>query len=184
MRLIDLMAIYSRLSDHFGQGKWWPAESRFEVMVGAILTQQTTWRNVARAIENLKDRRLLSVDALAAAPPEIIEECVRPSGFFRQKADRIKRLAEHLLAGYKGDLNVFFERDLGIIRNELLSFSGIGQETADSILLYAGDKPKFVVDAYTFRIFSRLGMDFNRKYEEAQKFFEDRVQPDVKVYKN
>ena len=179
-----LMQIYRALEDRFSGSTWWPHETPFEVMVGAILTQQTVWKNVDLAIRNLKKRKLMGVEVLAKAPIEDIESCVRPSGFYRQKAQRVQHLARYLANNYKGNIEGFFERETEQMRHELLSLKGIGPETADSMLLFAGDKPKFVVDAYTFRIFSRLGMDFEGKYSRAQKFFEKRLPEDVEVYKN
>ena len=179
-----LMQIYHALETRFGRGTWWPHETPFEVMVGAILTQQTVWKNVDKAIDNLKKRNLIEVKPLASAPIEEIEECVRPSGFYKQKAARIQHLARHLVDNHQGDVDTFFKREIGQLRNELLSLPGIGPETADSMLLYAGNKPKFVVDAYTFRIFAQLGLDFERRYDRAQAFFEDRLPEDVEVYKN
>jgi endonuclease-3 related protein len=179
-----LMHIHRTLKKRFDQDTWWPHETPFEVMVGAILTQQTVWKNVDRAIANLKRAGLMDPRALASAPIRNIEDCVRPSGFYKQKAERIRHLAGYLSDNYQGDIEKFFEREIEQVRHELLSLSGIGPETADSMLLYAGSKPKFVVDAYTFRIFTRLGMDFQRKYDRAQAFFEERLPRDAEVYKN
>jgi endonuclease-3 related protein len=180
----DVMDIYERLSEHFGDQMWWPADTPFEVMIGAILTQQTAWRNVEISIKNLKSAGLLEIEQLAKAPIEKVENCVRPSGFFRQKAKRIKSLAHHLWEDYKGELDFFFEKDVETLRNELLDLEGIGPETADSILLYADSKLKFVVDAYTFRTFKRLGMDFKGSYKMAQDFFEENLPEDLKLYRN
>jgi endonuclease-3 related protein len=179
-----LTHIYRALGTRFGCGTWWPHETAFEVMVGAILTQQTVWKNVDSAIENLKREGLMDPWALANATIGNIENCVRPSGFYKQKAERIQHLARHLADNYQGDIEKFFEREIELVRNELLSLPGIGPETADSMLLYAGNKLKFVVDAYTFRIFTRLGLDFEGKYDSAQAFFEERLPEDVEVYKN
>jgi endonuclease-3 related protein len=179
-----LMHIHQTLEKHFSQDSWWPHETPFEVMVGAILIQQTVWKNVDRAIENLKGEGLMDPRALAGAPIRNIEDCVRPSGFYKQKAGRIQHLARHVVDSYQGDVDTFFEREIGPLRKELLSLPGIGPETADSMLLYAGGRPKFVVDAYTFRIFTRLGIDFERQYDRAQAFFEARLPRDSEVYKN
>lgn len=179
-----LMHIHQIFKKRFDQGTWWPHETPFEVMVGAILTQQTIWKNVDVAIENLKRAGLMDPRALADASIEDIEKCVRPSGFYKQKAARVQYLAKYLVDNYVGETEKLFEMDIEYVRNELLSLPGIGPETADSMLLYAGGRPKFVVDAYTFRIFTRLGMDFDGKYDRAQTFFEDSLPKDAELYKN
>lgn len=180
----DTMNIYRRLHSLYGESGWWPAETPFEVMVGAILTQQTTWTNVEKCIQNLKEAGFLDIEALATAQIWEIEDCIKQSGFFRQKARRIKMMANHILKGYSGDLTEFFKKEAGDLRKELLSLEGIGYETADSILLYADSKPKFVIDAYTQRIFSRLGIDFHGKYHMAQEYFEYNLPEDVGLYRN
>lgn len=180
----EVMGIYARLFEYFGDQKWWPADTPFEVMIGAILTQQTAWKNVELSIKELKDAGLLEIRPLAEATIETVEECVKSSGFFRQKARRIKSMAEHLEHHYKGDLDLFFGMDVEVARQELLKLEGIGPETADSILLYADSKLKFVVDAFTFRTFKRLGVDFKGSYEKAQDFFESKLQKDLTLYRN
>lgn len=180
----SLMDVYRELYGHFGRSAWWPAESPFEVMVGAILTQQTVWKNVERAIHGLKREDLMDPGSLSDSPLARIEACIRPSGFYRQKAVRLRALARHLADNYGGSTESFFNRDTGTVRRELLSLPGVGPETADSMLLYAGDKPRFVVDAYTFRVFERLGFDIGNSYDSAQWFFEKRLPADVELYKN
>jgi endonuclease-3 related protein len=180
----DVMDIYTLLLDHFGDQRWWPAETPFEVMIGAILTQQTTWKNVELCVKNLKSAGLLEIQPLAKAPIKRVQDCVRTSGFFRQKARRIKSLAQHVMDNYDGDLDALFKKDAESLRSELLSLNGIGFETADSILLYADSKLKFVVDAYTFRTFKRLGVDFAGSYKTAQDFFEASVLEDLNIYRN
>jgi endonuclease-3 related protein len=184
MKTPDIMNIYYQLHSFYGESGWWPAETPFEVMVGAILTQQTTWTNVEKSIEKLKMAGLLKIKSLAEADIGKIEMCIRQSGFFRQKARRVKLLANHILKGYGGDLNEFFKKDVKELRKELLSIEGIGCETADSILLYADSKPKFVIDAYTLRIFSRLGANFEGKYQKTQEFFESNLPEDVGLFRN
>ncbi len=184
MAELQLMSLYKHLSEHFGNDTWWIAETPFEVMVGALLIQQTTWKNVENSIANLKDAELLSIESLALADITAIEDCIRPSGFYRQKAGRLKALARYLLEGYSGDLNEFFARDTHIIRKELLSLAGIGQETADSILLYADKKLKFVIDAYTFRTFKHLGLDFEGHYKKAQEYFEAQLPKNLEIYRH
>ena len=184
MKEPDIMEIYEQLYSFYGESKWWPADTPFEVMIGAILTQQTVWRNVEKSMEKLKDARLLEIESLAKADIEAIEECVRQSGFFRQKARRLKLLASHIMEQHNGDLDEFFAQDMVSLRTELLGLEGIGPETADSILLYADSKAKFVIDAYTFRIFKRIGIDFFGNYNMAQEYFESILPSDVGMYRN
>jgi endonuclease-3 related protein len=173
MKEPDLMEIYECLYSFYGESKWWPAETPFEVMIGAILTQQTIWSNVEKSIDRLKAAGLLEMENLAKADIRTIEECVRQSGFFRQKARRIKLLASHISKHHNGNLDNFFDQDINDLRIELLNLEGIGPETADSILLYADSKIKFVIDAYTFRIFKRIGI-----------YFESKLPSDLSIYRN
>jgi len=179
-----LMKIYRALKTRFGSGMWWPHETPFEVMVGAILTQQTVWKNVDLAIENLKKKGFMDPGPLAEAPIKEVEKCLRPSGFYKQKSARVQNLARYVTDNYNGDIGSFFDRGVDHVRNELLSLPGIGPETADSMLLFAGNRAKFVVDAYTFRVFTRLGVDFEGRYDVAQDFFEKRLPEDAELYKN
>ena len=153
-----LMTIYQCLLDHFGPRHWWPAETPFEVVVGAILTQNTAWRNVEYAIANLRGAGALTPAAVLALGPSELEILVRPAGFFRQKTARLQGLVRYLRDRHEGDLQGWLKQPLAALRTELLSLPGIGPETADSILLYAGGRPSFVVDAYTRRLFGRLGL--------------------------
>lgn len=153
-----LLAVYAALLSRYGERHWWPAETPFEVVVGAILTQNTAWSNVERAVAALKHAGVLSAAGVARLPIEELQALIRPAGFFRQKAQRLQTLACHLLQHYQGEVQPWLAGDLAATRRELLAFSGIGPETADSILLYAGSRPSFVVDAYTRRLFSRLGL--------------------------
>jgi endonuclease-3 related protein len=180
----DLLDIYHRLYSFYGESKWWPAKTPFEVMIGAILTQQTIWRNVEKSINKLNANGLLEIETLAEEDIGVIEECIRQSGFFRQKARRLKLMASHILKHYNGDLDEFFAQDIDTLRTELLGLDGIGPETADSILLYADSKAKFVIDAYTFRIFKRIGIDFLGKYNKTQEYFETNLPSDVRMYRN
>jgi endonuclease-3 related protein len=184
MKKPDSLNIYRTLHSFYDESGWWPAETPFEVMVGAILTQQTTWTSVEKSIKKLKDTGLLEVKPLAKADIGTIEDCVKQSGFYRQKARRIKMLANHILKGYGGNLNELFKKDIDELRKELLSLEGVGFETADSILLYADSKPKFVIDAYTHRICLRLGLDFKGNYQKAQEYFESNLPKDVGLYRN
>jgi len=178
-----ILNIYQILSDHFGPRHWWPADSPFEVVVGAILTQNTAWTNVELAIQNLKQAGSLSLEKLAELPIERLEELIRPSGFFRQKAIRLQSLAKHLAKDWQSDLTGFCGGPLDDTRTRLLARPGIGPETADSILLYAANRPSFVVDAYTRRIFGRLGLLHGReKYDEIRLMFMQNLPEQVQLY--
>lgn len=147
------------LAEAYGpQPAWWPAETPFEVCVGAILVQNTTWRQVERAIENLKAAGAMNPHALRALPPEALENLVRPSGTFRQKARRLHAFCDHLFARWDGDLAAMFAQDGPALRAELRGIWGIGEETADAITLFGAHRPAFIVDAYTTRITRRLGL--------------------------
>ncbi len=175
--------MHEKLAAAFDPRGWWPAETPFEVIAGAILTHQTAWKNVEKAMENLKKKRLMDNDdplRLARAPIETIQECVKCTGFYKQKAARLKKTAAYF-AKYPS-LGAFFQKPIQEARRELLSLDGIGPETADSILLYAGNKPVFVIDAYTLRACERvLGKKFS--YHEAQKFFEKNLPRDAELFK-
>jgi len=176
------MAIYDALLRAQGHRDWWPGDTPFEVMVGAILTQNTAWSNVETAIAGLKEAGLLEPAPLAGAARTAIERAVRPSGYFRQKARRVRDLARHLVDGYGGDVGLFFARPTDEVREELLSLKGIGPETADSMLLYAGGHPVFVVDAYTHRIFGRLGLAQGLAYDGMQALFTGSLDPDAGLF--
>lgn len=168
----DLYKIYRLLFKAFGPQHWWPARTRFEVIVGAILTQNTTWLNVEKAVENLRKARLLNLKALAAASTRKLYPFLRPTGYYRIKARRLKAAINFLSKRGQGNLNRFFSQPLEQARKELLSVKGIGPETADSILLYAGKKPIFVIDAYTRRIFERLKiLQAGESYDHIQRLF-------------
>ena len=174
--------MYEKLYRIYGPQGWWPAETRFEIMVGAILTQQTAWRNVEIAIARLKSENLLTIRALAQAPIERIEKLAEPCGFYRQKSRRLKEMSLHLMERWNGDLDLFFNRETSAIREELLSLNGVGPETADSILLYAGEKPVFVIDGYTLRLMERYWGMRRTSYRRAQELFQSSLPQDVKLY--
>jgi endonuclease-3 related protein len=179
-----LAQFYGRMSAHYGPTHWWPGDSPFEIAIGAILTQNTAWTNVEKAIENLKRAGLLDVRAMLAAPEEALETALRPSGYFRQKTQKVKRFCAHLIAHYDGRMDRMARRPLDELRKELLGLKGIGPETADDILLYACDKTVFVVDAYTHRIFSRHGfIPAKIGYEDLRAFFEGNLEPDGHTFK-
>ena len=154
----ELLNYYRALLSRWGPQNWWPAQSRLEVIVGAYLTQNTNWSNVEKAMTNLRRARALSIAGLRKIPIASLEQLVRPSGYFRQKAQKLKTFISFLDANYSGSLDHMFAQPTEKLRAELLSLKGVGPETADSILLYAGNQPVFVVDAYTRRIFERHGI--------------------------
>jgi len=179
----SLLFLYQKLFEHFGPLNWWPADSPFEVVIGAILTQNTAWTNVEQALANLKKAGLLSARSIAETPVHQLEGLIRPSGFFRQKAIRLQNLSRHLVMEWQSNLNDFCSGPLEESRTRLLAMPGIGPETADSILLYAANRPSFVIDAYTRRIFVRIGvLQGNEKYDEIRKFFMQQLPEDVTLY--
>ena len=181
---MDLLPVYERLRDHFKiKDCWWPHETTFEIMVGALLTQNTAWGNVEKAIKNLKTEGILDIKSLSKTNRKRLEEAIRPSGFFKQKAGYLSEFSRHLYTKYKGDLNGFFNRDTNVIRQELLLCKGIGKETADSMLLYAGNKLIFVIDAYTKRMCFRLKLTDLVNYDELQSFFQTNLRKEVYLYK-
>ena len=175
--------IFRRLLVHYGPQQWWPAETPFEVIVGALLMQQTAWRNVAAAIRSLKAAGLLEVRALAAAPIPVIRRHVKIAGLYRTKPRRLRSFCRHLLLRSDGDLERYFDRPMEEVRSDLLAQDGVGPETADSILLYAGAHPIFLVDAYTIRIGRRIGLFDGERYGAVQRHFEDRVPRELETYR-
>lgn len=164
---------YQALFSAWGRQHWWPAQSRFEVIIGAYLTQNTSWTNVEKALGNLRRARLLTIRGIRRTPQPRLEELIRPSGYFRQKAQRLKTFVSFLDTHYGGSLARMFARPTSALRDELLALNGVGPETADSILLYAGNHPVFVVDAYTRRILERhRNISGNTPYDEIRMLFE------------
>lgn len=164
---------YTALSGAWGAQHWWPAETQFEVIVGAYLTQNTAWTNVERALANLRRANLLSLEGIREVRLPRLQRLIRPSGYFRQKAARLKTFVAFLDNNYEGSLPRLFSQSTVKLREELLSLNGIGPETADSILLYAGNHPVFVVDAYTRRILDRHGIvPEQTNYEEIRQLFQ------------
>ncbi|HEO71053.1 MAG TPA: endonuclease III domain-containing protein [Candidatus Hydrogenedentes bacterium] len=179
-----LETIYGLLSAHYGPTHWWPGDTPFEIAVGAVLTQNAAWRNVEQAIENLKRGKLLRPRAILACPDGKLEEALRPSGYFRVKAKRLRSFCTYLVRRYQGSMAGMARRPLEQLRPELLKVNGIGPETADDILLYACEKPVFVVDAYTRRILERHGLPVaGMGYEELRALFETALAPDVAMFK-
>jgi endonuclease-3 related protein len=175
--------VYRRLLTALGPQNWWPGDTQFEILVGAVLVQNTNWQNVERAIHNLREADLLEPRALYDVPAEELEELIRPAGYFRVKAQRLRALLQFVVECYDGSLEAMFRRPLDELRTELLGVHGVGPETADSILLYAGRMPTFVVDAYTYRIFGRHGwIDLESDYGRIQEYFHDRLPADAPMY--
>jgi endonuclease-3 related protein len=174
----EIRTYYRALYEAWGPQNWWPARSPFEVIVGAYLTQNTAWTNVEKAMANLRAARALSLAGIRRLPSAELERLIRPSGYFRQKALRLKIFIGFLDRRYGGSLNRFFARPTALIREELLALNGVGSETADSILLYAGNHPVFVVDAYTRRILARHEiLPLESDYEEIRKLFQAALAP-------
>jgi len=162
------------------QAAWWPAESTFEVCVGAILVQNTTWQQVARAIAKLKAAGALDLAVLLSLPTETVEDLLRPSGTFRQKARRLETFCRHLMTRWEGDLAAMLAQDGAALRAELLGIWGIGEETADAIVLFAAHQPAFIVDAYTTRIVRRLGLVAEEGTRHGVRaLFTDALPPDA-----
>ena len=178
-----LLTYYKKLYKRFGPRHWWPGETPFEVMVGAILTQNTNWVNVEKAIANLKAYNVLSPKRLYEIDISILASLIRPAGYFNIKAKRLKTFIKWFMENYEGKIEKLKTVDTAILREQLLSVKGIGNETADSILLYALGKPTFVVDAYTYRVFSRHRLiPEETTYEEIKDFFESNLKRDLKLF--
>jgi endonuclease-3 related protein len=176
-------SIYKKLYAAFGPQHWWPADSPFEVMVGAILTQNTNWQNVEKAINNLKKQKVLSPLKLRRLSLRRLASLIRSAGYYNIKAARLRTFLDFFFQAYKGKVRKMRLASQEALRRQLLSVKGIGPETADSILLYALDKPVFVVDAYTRRILARHGLlGEDASYEEVQGFFARNLKKDVRLY--
>jgi endonuclease-3 related protein len=177
------MDIYERLFARYGPQGWWPGDGCFEIAVGAILTQNTNWTNVEKAIGNLKRAGCLSAEKLYSLPIEQLAELIRPAGYFNLKAQRLGNFLQWLFDKHDGDIESLAELAPSVLREQLLGIKGIGPETADSICLYAFDKPVFVVDAYTGRIFGRHGfLDEGCGYQQIQELFESDLGKDAQLY--
>jgi len=177
-----LINIYHQLMAHYGTQHWWPAREPFEVIVGAILTQSAAWTNVAKAIANLKSANAMSPVALRQLPLSELATLIHPCGYYNAKALKLKSLVNWLGENYNDDLDKLFASDIDHLRQQLLSIHGIGEETADSIILYAAHKPIFVIDAYTRRIISRIGLASDNSYTTYQALFMDNLPTDVKLF--
>lgn len=175
---------YERLFRHFGPQHWWPGDSKLEIVLGAILTQNTAWSNVEKALKNIKDAGSISLGFLRETDLNMLAQLIRPTGYFNQKAARVKGFIEYLDENYHGHLEEMLSLHLQDLRTALLSIKGIGPETADDIILYAAEKPVFVIDSYTKRVMSRHSIcSQNVGYEELQTIIETQVPKNVPIYK-
>ncbi len=170
---MSVKALVKTLEGAYGTAEWWPSESAFEIAVGAILTQRTSWTNVQMAIRDLKSSDAMSPAAIRSLDDPSLHGIIRSSGFYRQKSRYLKSFSTHILDRYGGDIGLMRERPLAELRPELLSLEGIGPETADTIMLYALCLPSFVVDSYSFRLLGRLGIYSGRNYGQVKAMFED-----------
>ena len=178
-----LHSIFAVLLEQHGPLNWWPAETPFEVCIGAILTQNTNWGNVEKAIANLRRGTLLSPKAIRDVSTELLAEAIRPAGYYNIKSGRLKDFVLWLFAEFDGELDQMFLGDWKLLREKLLRVRGIGPETGDSIILYAGNKPTFVVDAYTKRLFARLGIvEEGSGYEDVRRIFMEELPADAELY--
>jgi endonuclease III related protein len=178
-----LMEIYTRLYNHFGPRHWWPGDTQLEIMVGAVLTQNTAWKNVEKALAVLKTTGNLNLAALYYISPHELAQLIRPAGYYNLKASRLKNLIAFVFEESAGELKRFFNGEVERLRNRLLAVKGIGPETADSILLYAAGLSTFVVDAYTIRVLARHGLiESKSSYETVRKLFMDCLPPQPSLY--
>ena len=177
----SLMAIYDTLYTHYGNLNWWPAKSPYEVIVGAVLVQNTAWGNVEKAITNFADN--LNPETITKIDIDNLKDIIKPAGFFNQKALYLKAITEWF-AGYSFDTAIVVKEPMDKIRSELLSTKGIGKETADAILLYAFGFPSFVIDAYTIRLCSRIPIDIGNGYDIAKAYFENNIPKSIEIYNN
>lgn len=178
-----LLAVYERLYQAFGPQHWWPADTPSEVIIGAILTQNTSWKNVRQSIQVLRQHGLLNFEALSDLPVSELASMIRSSGYYNQKARKLKAFCEYLRAQWQGDLSTLLSREMDDLRRDLLQVHGIGPETADCIVLYAAYHPSFVVDAYTHRIFHRHGwIGEEVDYHSLRDYFMQALEPDVTFF--
>jgi len=179
----QLLEIYKLLFKRFGPQHWWPGQTRFEIIIGAILTQNTNWGNVKKAIANLKTAKRMTPEALHKLKHEQLAELIHPAGYFNIKARRLKSFLDWLFENYDGKLSNLEKIDTGRLREELLAVKGIGPETADSILLYAFERPVFVIDAYTARVLCRHHLiELGADYSQLQDLFQSNLPQDVKLF--
>lgn len=178
-----LHEMYGKLYRVFGPQQWWPGDTPFEIAVGAILTQNTNWSNVEKAVGNLKQDKALSAKAIHEMPAGRLAELIKPAGYYNVKAKRLKSFISLLMLDYRGSMKRMGKEDLNQLRQVLLRTNGVGPETADSIMLYALEKPVFVIDAYTKRVLSRHGiMSYDRSYDKFQDLFHTSMKKDLKMF--
>jgi endonuclease-3 related protein len=178
-----LSEAYERMLSAIGPQNWWPGESAFEILVGAVLVQNTAWRNVERAIANLRDAAVMSPQALYDLPINELAELIRPAGYYQVKAKRLRNLLQFVIENYEGSLEAMFRTTVPTLREQLLGVHGIGPETADAILLYAGGLPTFVVDTYAHRVLARHGwIGYDSSYDEIKTYFESELPVDAALY--
>ncbi|MBI5810527.1 MAG: endonuclease III domain-containing protein, partial [Deltaproteobacteria bacterium] len=174
---------YKSLYGSFGPQGWWPGRTRFEMIAGAILTQNTAWTNVRKAIDNLRREKLLTPGGVHSLDVKRLAALIRPAGYFNIKAKRLKNFTDHLYSGYNGSLGRLFNKGSKALREELLNINGIGPETADSIILYAAGLPEFVVDAYTKRVLKRHGLaGEDTGYEEMKALFMENLPGSARLF--
>lgn len=184
---MNVFRLYGQLRRQYGPQAWWPAKARgyearcLEICLGAILTQNTNWKNVERALDNLRRAGALSLPRLLVMPRKELAALIRPSGYYNQKAIKLQAFAAFVQAGCGGSFRKMFKQPTMAVREQLLRVHGIGKETADSMLLYAGNKPIFVIDAYTKRLLAGKGIVF-KEYDEYRNFFEKQLRRNVKLY--
>lgn len=175
--------IYRLLFSHYGPQRWWPADSFLEMLVGAVLTQNTNWKNVEKALESLKQAEMLSLEALSAVSMDELAQLIRPAGYYNLKSKRLKNLLQLIADEYGGDLQKLQDDDLQSSRKKLLGVKGIGEETADSILLYGCSHPIFVIDTYTHRVFSRHNLvEEESTYADMQQSFMDSLPSNAQLF--
>ncbi len=178
-----ILKLYDDLNAEYGDLHWWPAETPFEIIIGAILGQATAWRNAAKAIGNLKAANVLDPEEMSKLSQDELETLILPSGYYRAKAKKVRAFLTHLQAHHNNQLDSLFAGELPTLREELLSIYGVGEETADTILLYAAQKPSFVVDTYTYRLLERIGL-FSGKfhYGKLREIFMDNLPHDSHLF--
>lgn len=185
---MDLLKIYKNLYKHFGPQNWWPVSysktkqgKQFEIIVGAILTQNTAWKNAEKALKNLAQKKLLSIQAINKSRTNTIVRAIQPAGYYNQKAKKLKIFTKNIKKNYNGNLNNLLKLPINALRANLLSIWGIGEETADSIILYAASKPSFVIDAYTKRMCAYYSIQF-QTYAEYKNLFESKLPKNTHIY--
>jgi endonuclease-3 related protein len=178
-----LQDAYDRLFERYGPQRWWPGDSPLEILVGTVLVQNTNWRNVEKAIDNLREAGVMTAENLYELEPEELAELIRPAGYYQVKTKRLRNLLRLLVEQYEGSIEQMMSCDSHALREQLLGVNGIGPETADCILLYVGNYPKFIADGYAMRVAARHGwIEFEADYHGLQEFFESRLPADAQLY--